>query len=140
MIPRALVGQVMAMARPRRPAAEAATVRVAAAVIQSETGLNSARALGREIAERVTSAILDDARNDPSAILPCIANGDPFSMLAFTQDDAAVDELAVRFRDKMLVLFGAYIPPTFQQEVQRRAAAYELCKILANRYAKKLVT
>ena len=119
-MPRALRGPVMAMARPRRPASEARAVREAADMVRADTGLTSAKALGREVAARVTAALLDDAQHDPGAAsLSGLANSDPIATLAFTQDDAAVDEFAASFRDRMLTLFGTFIPPIFQQEVQR---------------------
>jgi hypothetical protein len=129
----------MAMARPSRPAAEVRAVREAAASIRASTGLTSARALGREIAERVAVAMLDDAQADPDLILPGLP-GDPISALAFAPGIAAVDELAERFRDRMLANFGAAIPPIFQQEVQRRDAAHDLRTSLAVRYARHLRT
>lgn len=137
-LPRALVGPVMGMARPARPDGEVRAVHAAASRIQSETGLTSARALGREIAERVTAALLEDAQNDPAAILPGLVSRDPIAMLAFAPGIAAVDELAERFRDRMLAAFGSFIPPAFQHEAQRRAAANTLCRTLAERYARHL--
>ena len=138
MIPRALRSPVMAMARPRRPAAEVRAVCAAAAAIRAETGMTSARALGREIAERVTAAMLDDAKNDPAAIFPSFAGDDPIAVLAFGHDIGAVAELAERFRDRTLAAFGTFIPPIFQQEVQRRDAARELRATLAERYTRHL--
>lgn len=137
-LPRALRGPILAMARPSRPAAEVQAVREAAAAIRAETRMTSARALGREIAERVTAAMLDDAQNDPAAILPGLAGRDPIAKLAFAQGVGAVDELAERFRDRMLAAFGTFIPPIFQQEVQRRDAARELRATLAERYTRQL--
>jgi hypothetical protein len=127
------------MARPRRPAAEVRAVCAAAAAIRAETGQTSARALGREIAERVTAAMLDDTLNDPAAILPGLAGGDPIVALAYREGIAAADELAARFRDRMLANFGISITPPFQQEVQRRDAARELQATLAERYTRHLL-
>lgn len=137
-LPRALVGPVMGMARPRRPASEVQAVRDAATAIRAETGLTSAKALGGEIASRVTAALLDDAQSDPAGIMSGFASGNPIFVLAFGHDQAAVDDLAERFRDRMLALFGTFIPPIFQQENQRRAAANDLCVTLAERYARHL--
>lgn len=139
-LPRALRGPVMAMARPRRPACEAQAVQQAAAEIHASTGLSSARALGREIAARVTAAMLDDARSDPAAILPGLATGDPVAALGFAPGIGAVDELAERFRDRMMANFGISITPPFQQEVQRREAACDLRATLAERYTRHLRT
>ena len=137
-LPRALCGAVMAMARPRRPEGEARAVREAAAMISTETGLTSARALGKEIANRVTAALLDDAQNDPAAVLPSLASGDPIARLAFDDRYAAGDELAGQFRDRMLAAFGSYIPPIFQQKVQRNEATNLLRKTLISRYIRHI--
>lgn len=136
-LPRALSGRVLVMARPSRPAEEVRAVREAAAAIRDSTCLASARALGREIADRVTAAMLDDAQNDPAAILPGLTRDDPIAVLAYAPGLAA-DELAERFRDRMLANFGIAIPAAFQQEVQRRDAARELRVTLVERYARHL--
>jgi hypothetical protein len=90
------------------------------------------------IAERVTEAMLDDAQNDPAAILPGLTRGDPIVALAYRPGIAAADELAERFRDRMLANFGLSMPAVFQQEVQRRDAASALRSTLAERYTRHL--
>jgi len=100
--------------------------------------LMSAKAISREIAKRVTEALLDDARNDPALNLPGIVRGDPFATLAFGQSVGAIDELAVSFHGRMLARFGTFIPPLFQQEVQLRDAAKEVQSRLRGRYARHL--
>lgn len=82
--------------------------------------------------------MLDDAGSDPAAILPGLTSGDPIAALAFAPGIGAVDDLAARFRDRMLAVFGCFIPPLFQQEVQRRDAAHELRSTLAERYTRHL--
>lgn len=59
-LPRALIGPVMAMARPARPEAEITAVRAAAVLIERETGLTSPPIVAREIAARVVAAMLAD--------------------------------------------------------------------------------
>lgn len=135
--PRALRSPVMAMARPRRPAAEATAVRAAAALVEAETGITSAQGQGREIARRVIDLLLDDTRNDLAAMLAPLA-GDPIAMLAFGEGFGAVDDLAARFRDRMLANFGVAIAPVFQQVVNRRDAAAEVASSLCERYARHL--
>jgi len=113
-------------------------VREAADAIRASTGLSSARALGREIAERVTATMLDDAQNDPAAILPGLTRRDPIAMLAFGQGIGAVDDLAASYRDRMLANFGVGIVVEFQQRLLRRDAAQDLRATLAERYARHL--
>lgn len=132
--PRALHSPIMAMARPRRPLAEIAAVREAAAAIREETGIKSAQGLGREIARRVTELLLDDSRNDPALFVSTARN--PISTLAFGEGFGAVDELAVAFRDRMLSNFGAAIVVEFQQQIQRKSASKMLRRTLGRRYAK----
>lgn len=134
-LPRALRSPVMAMARPRRPVAEIATVQKAAAAIREETGIASAQGLGREIARRVIDLLLDDTRNDPAALFAAAAM-DPIGTLAFGESFGAVDELATRYRDRMLANFGIGIAPEFQQAINRKAAADEILSTLAERYAR----
>lgn len=135
--PRALHSPIMAMARPRRPVAEIAAVHEAAAAIREETGIASAQGLGREIARRVIDLLLDDTGNDPSLLLHDTMP-DPIDKLAFKEGFAAVDELAVRYRDQMLANFGVSIAPEFQQIINRRQAARALQTMLTERYAKHL--
>lgn len=71
----------------------------AAAAICATTGLSSARALGREIAEQATAAMLDDARNDPAAILPA-----PVSKWAQRRD--AARHLQMHLSARYARLFG----------------------------------
>jgi hypothetical protein len=125
------------MARPRRPVAEIAAVREAAAAIREEMGIPSAQGLGREIALRVIDLLLDDERNDPAAIL-LSAQPNPIGSLAFGEGFGAVDELAARFRDRMLANFGIGIAPEFQQVAARKACSRELLDTLSERYAKQL--
>ena len=135
--PRALRSPVMAMARPRRPVAEIAAVQEAAAAIREETGIASAQGLGREIARRVIDLLMDDTRNDPSALFGATAM-DPINTLAFGEGFGAVDGLATRFRDRMLANFGASIVIEFQQRIQQRAAAHDLGETLAERYCRHI--
>lgn len=128
----------MAMARPRRPAAEVVAVRSAAALVEAETGITSAQGQGREIARRVIDLLLDDTRNDLAAILSPLT-GDPIATLAFGEGFGAVDDLAARFRDRMLANFGVSIAPDFQQRAQRQQAARQLGALLSERYAKHLL-
>lgn len=135
--PRALRSPVMAMARPRRPVAEIAAVQEAAAAIREETGIASAQGLGREIARRVIDLLLDDTRNDPAALF-ATTEMDPINALAFGEGFGAVDELATRYRDRMLANFGIGIPPIFQQAIQRKQSAEELRSRLSERYSRQL--
>ena len=130
--PRALRSPIMAMARPRRPLAEIAAVREAAAAIRAETGIFSAQGLGREIARRVIELLVDDTRNDPAVLLPVM---DPISALAFGEGFGAVDELASLFRDRMLANHGVAITHEFQQIWERRHSGLALQRRLAKRYA-----
>ena len=135
MLPRALQFPVMAMARPRRPAAEIAAVCEAAELVQTETSICSAQGLGREIARRVIELLLDDNRNDPMTAMADMAM-DPISALAFGEGFGAVDELAAVFRDRMLSNYGSSIVVEFQQQVQRELASKSLSRTLSRRYAK----
>lgn len=138
-LPRALVGAVMGMARPRRPASEVQAVRDAAAAIRAEMGLTSAKALGREVAKRVTDQMLADSEHDPmEAILSGLIDCDPIATLASSPELGTLDELAELFRDRMLSHFGLFIPPQFQQQVQRRSASLRFRATLSERYAKHL--
>lgn len=135
--PRALRFPIMAMARPRRPRAEVEAVRAAADLIRAETGIESAQGLGREIAHRVIELLLDDTRNDLAAPLLTFT-GDPIAALAFGEGFGACDDIAVRFRDRMLANFGLAIAPEFQQIINRRNAAAAAASLLSARYARHL--
>ena len=128
----------MAMARPRRPQAEIAAVREAADHIRAQTGLTSAKSVGREVAKRVVDLILDDQRNDPASVLSSIAARDPVAMLAFSEGFAACDELAPLYWDRVQSNFGISTAPEFQQELLRRAAASDLLEVIAGRYARQI--
>lgn len=131
---RALRSPVMAMARPRRPVAEIAAVQEAAAAIREETGITSAQGLGRKVARRVIDLLLDDKRNESASNLPSMAM-DPIYMLAYGEGFGAVDDLAARYRDRLLANFGAAIVVEFQQRIQRKNVAIEICTTLSRRYA-----
>jgi hypothetical protein len=127
----------MAMARPRRPVAEIAAVQEAAEAIREETGIASAQALGREIARRVIDLLLEDTRNDPAALFAAPAL-DPIGTLAFGEGFGAVDELAARYRDRMLANFGASIVVEFQQRFHRQTEALKLQNALTERYSRHI--
>ncbi len=127
----------MAMARPRRPIAEIAAVHAAASTVEADMGITSAQGQGREIARRVIAFLLDDTRNDLTAILTPF-EADPIGTLAFGEGFGAVDDLAARYRDRMLANFGVRIAKEFQQTHHRREAARDALATLSERYTRHL--
>lgn len=139
--PRAIVGGVRCMARPRRPEAEARAVREAAKIVRAETGLTSVLALGREIADRVAAELVSDLDADPldhafAAIERDLLNS-PFQRLATCPTiDTATDFLTLRF-EKMRARNGRYLSPE-EQRRERDAILRHLSDKLARRYSKHL--
>ena len=135
--PRALVGPVMCMARPRRPEAEARAVREAAEIVRAETGLTSAKAISREIAARVVPALMSELEGDPLELaLAAIERdliGSPFQRLASCPEiDTA--SLFVEMRvERVRARCGRYLTEA-EQDTERRALLGQLRLTLAARY------
>jgi hypothetical protein len=141
--PRAIVGQVRCMARPRRPYAEAQAVREAALIARAETGLTSAKALSREIARRVVVELMADLEADPLDLAFAAIERDllqsPFQRLASCPDINLAAEFVKRRTKSVEDRQGRYLSPP-EQAAERRAIESDLRDALAKRYDRQLRT
>lgn len=138
--PRAIMGAVRGMARPRRPVGEREAVRAAAV----ELPALSARAAAGVIARRVAAAAMSDAEIDPTdavalalAELAATVDGSPVTTLATCPE---IDTMAV-VRAHRLAAFearGCSQLPEWQWPAERAAAMAMLIDALAARYARHL--
>ena len=141
-LPRALIGPVMAMARPARPAAEIEAVREAAALIEQEIGRMSYPSIACEIAARVVSAMLSDLdRSDPLAIaLAAIEQQllpSPIRTLAICPE---INTLEMYLEHRVALLrsrAGRYLGSA-EQRSEREAISAEMRKLLTGRYLRHL--
>jgi hypothetical protein len=116
-------------------------VRAAAAIVRSETGLTSAKALGREIAARVTVELLKELDGDPLDLaLAAIERdliGSPFQRLASCPDIDTV-ALFVELRvEQVRARSGRYLSP-LEQTAERNRIAQTINLKLAARYDRSL--
>lgn len=132
-LPRAISGPVMCMARPSRPPLEAELVRRAAAIVQQETGLTSARAQSGEIARRVGAELLKQQDADPLDILFVAIDGNPFERLAADPTIGIVATFTERRIERVRSRHGRYLPP-LGDAAERRAIVAEMLSKLAARY------
>ena len=139
--PRALSGPVMNMARPRRPAAEVHFVHEGAAILRAQTGLTSAKAQSREIARRVSAALLIQVEMDPLDLAFAAIEGNgagcPFQQLAADPEIDTVAEFTDRRVERLRSRAGRYLPPA-ADAAERRAIIAEIEAVLANRYDHQL--
>lgn len=144
MIPRALIGPVMAMARPSRPMAEVAAVQAASDEVRRETGLQSVPLLAAEVARRVIEEMLRDLEADHEDRLIAALNAvkrqlmpSAISTLATCPDiDTAADYVTRRVQ-RVQARSGRYLSPADQQR-ERSAISAELQSFLAARYSRHL--
>jgi hypothetical protein len=131
------MGQVRCMARPRRPRAESQAVRQAAAIVRSETGLTSAKALSREIAARVVKEFMHELEADPldlafAAIERALLRS-PFQRLASCPDINLASEFVKRRMKAVEDRQGRYLS-TADQAAECHLILCELEQVLARRY------
>lgn len=141
-LPRALIGPVMAMARPARPAAEIAAVWEAARLVRRETGISSLPALAREIAARVTTAMLADIErvDELSIALAAIEQQmlpSPIVTLATCPDIETLDAYVERRVMRLRARSGRYLSLA-QQVDEREAVVADMRGGLAARYLRHL--
>lgn len=144
MIPKALIGPVMAMARPSRPTAEVAAVRAASEDVSRETGLRSVPLLAAEIARQVVEEMLYDLETEQDDRLIAALNAvkrqlmpSAISTLATCPDiDTAADYVARRVQ-RVQARSGKYLSPADQQR-EKSAISAELQSFLAARYSRHL--
>ena len=139
--PRAIVGQICCMARPRRPRAEAEAAREAAAIVEAESGLTSAKALSREIAARVVNEFLHELEADPLDLAFAAIEREllrsPFRRLASCPDIDLASEFVKRRMKAVEDRQGRYLS-TAEQAAERRAILSTLTSLLAGRYDRQL--
>lgn len=136
-LPRAIVGSIRCMARPRRPAEEGKAVCAAAAIVTQETGLTSARAVSREIAARVVSEFMRQLEADPVELAFAAIERDllksPFHNLASCPEiNLAAEFLKLRIK-RLEGRQGAYLSHP-EQTSERASIDRELRALLAGRY------
>lgn len=141
--PRSLFGPVMCMARPRRPEAEVRLVRKAACVVRSEMHLNSAKAIGREVARRVVKELAKELEGDPLDLaLAAIGRdllGCPFQRLATCPDINTIAEFVERRIRRIEDRQGRYLS-TCRQAEERATILAEVEDLLTGRYDRHLRT
>lgn len=139
-LPRALVGSVQCMARPRRPVAEAQVVRRAAAMVVGERGLKSAKSIAAYIAERVVAELDRERDADPleltfAAVERALHPPCPIHTLASCPEiNTAADFLRIRVR-KLQDRSGRYLAGPGQAK-EGSAVQAELRSLLASRYGR----
>lgn len=138
MKPRAVIGPVLAMARPRLPIAEVDAVKAAAAQISAG---RSTQCTARSIAKRVTADLLTFLDDDPvdAALskLRALTDPSPFSVLARCPE---INTYAL-FRDRRMARIAARECRQLGVEAwkaETRDVAAEVEDQLAGRYAKLL--
>lgn len=140
--PRALCGPVLGMARPRRPLAEIGAVREAASIVQGEGQVASAKAVSRQIAQRVIKLMLADLEEDDPLAISLAALEErfaptPFRTLATSPDiDTVSDFVAMRVQ-RLRARSGRYLLPPAQARERDQVVA-EMIYLLATRYARHL--
>lgn len=135
--PRALIGPVLAMARPARPAAEIIAVREAAAMVRLETNLSSIPAVAREIAARVVEAMLADIERDDALSIALAAierqlAPSPLSTLATCPEINTAEGFVERRAARLRARSGRYLTPA-QQDAERKAIAADITGGLSRR-------
>lgn len=133
--PRAIRGPVLGMARPARPAAEAAAVAEAAARIRAETGHRAVQPIAREIARRVVAELLTDLDRDP--LEAALVEPSAVRTLATCAEIDTVSLFVERRVERLRARAGRDLSP-FQQAHERREVAIEITNLLSNRYARAL--
>jgi hypothetical protein len=142
MIPRALCGPVLAMARPSRPASETRAVREAAAIVATEMPSASPPAIAREIARRVAEATIADIEHDDPVSLALAALGQtlmpsPITTLA-TCPEIDTASIFVEWRiTRLRGRSGRYLA-AWEQAVEKTAIIAELEDKLAHRYLRHI--
>lgn len=128
------------MARPARPAAEAALVREAGHIVSAETGITAAQPLAREIAARVVKELLAEIGGlaaEPLLVALQKAAPSPFVTLATCPETDTLSDFVQRRVDRLRSRAGAYLSPSSQIR-ERNAIAKEVSLLLFGRYLRHL--
>jgi hypothetical protein len=142
IIPRALVGSIRAMARPRRPQAEIEAVCEASEIVRIELRVTASQSIAEEIARRVILA-LDDylAMSDDDAISSALRDlsGTMFCPFVRLATDAEIDTyrdfMACRI-EQIVAEMGRFI--SNEREARKRQTYDRLNNILVGRYARMI--
>jgi hypothetical protein len=135
--PAAIVGPVMAMARPVRPTSEIALVRAAAMPLAGQ----SARSAGAIIAKKVTTEALAYLDLDPLLAVLASAEQTPKSSCTRLAQCPEIDTVAdvIRLRVSRYRARGCRQLSTTEREAETRDIAREIERMLTDRYRRHLL-
>jgi hypothetical protein len=144
VIPRALIGPVVAMARPSRPFAEVAAVLSACEAVRRELGPKSIPTLTAEVARRVVDELLHYIEADQGDELIAALNAVKREMLPSAIStlatcpciDTAADFVDRRVQ-RLQARSGRYLSVAEQQR-EKSIIAAELRSLLSARYSRHL--
>lgn len=143
MIPRALRSPVMAMARPARPAAEVAAVRVAAELVRVDTGLTAADPIAAIIAARVVETMQAYQAEGMDPFLAALGEArrkvaaSPFDTLATDGDINTLDSFVTARMEKVRAREGRSLSPQ-EDQTECRAIWNDVRAKLHRRYLRVL--